>query len=83
MERFFDLYDQLSETYPLYMKLEHLRSGITRWRLQVFGKNMAMAAGDAGIICVEAPTRQQVFEDGTKALTKRVEDLPRMKGGMR
>lgn len=79
MNEFFEIYDELSQQYPLYMELKHMRSGIPRWRLQVFGKNMARTSGDAGIICVECETRAAVFAESAVKLKAREKDLAGLK----
>ena len=75
---FWKVYDELSYKYPLYMKLEHLRGGITRWRVQVFGKYMAKDAGDALIITAEAQSREEVFKKAAEKLQNRTADIKEM-----
>lgn len=75
MSDFLEYYDSLCETYPLYMKIEHLRKGITRWRLCVYGKSMAKIDSDALIICREALTREEMFDESLKALKEREPEL--------
>lgn len=75
MNDFLEYYDSLCETYPLYMKIEHLRKGIMRWRLCVYGKSMAKIDSDALIICREAPTREEMFNASLEALKKREPEL--------
>ena len=68
MDEFMALYSQLSGSRPLYMSLEHIKTAIPRWRLQVFEKDTAKTAGDMLLLCVEKPTQEECLRKGVEIL---------------
>lgn len=65
---FDEIYSQLSGSRPLYMSLEELKTGIPRWRLQVFEKDAAKTIGDMLLLFVEKPTQEECLRIGIEKL---------------
>lgn len=76
-----ELYTRLSLKYPLYMAFKYMHTGIPRWRIDVFGKDMANTGGsrcDMQIIHAEEKELEQVWETAAKALKNREQDLSKL-----
>lgn len=81
MDEFMKLYTRLSLKYPLYMAFRYMHTGIPRWRIDVFGKDMANTGGsrcDMQIIHAEEKELEQVWETAAKALKNREQDLSKL-----
>lgn len=81
MNEFMELYTRLSLKYPLYMTFKYMHTGIPRWRIDVFGKDMANTGGsrcDMQIIHAEEKELEQVWETAAKALKNREQDLSKL-----
>lgn len=81
MNEFMELYTRLSLQYPLYMTFKYMHTGIPRWRIEVFGKDMAnLGSGrcDMQVIHAEEKELEQVWETAAKALRNREQDLSKL-----
>ena len=70
MDEFMAVYDAASGSRPLYKSIEEIKTGIPRWRLQVFEKNTASTGGDMLLLCIEKPTEEECLREGTEKLRK-------------
>lgn len=68
VEEFAEVYSQISGSRPTYMSLEEIKTGILRWRLQVFEKNTATIGGDMLLLCIEKPTKEECLREGIRKL---------------
>ena len=67
---FDEVYERFSGSRPMYKILEHIKSGIPRWRLQIFEKNAARTGGDMLHLCGEMPTEEACLAAGIKELIR-------------
>lgn len=78
MNEFMELFISLAAENPLRLSIEHIKTGIPRWRISISGRDMAILGGsrtDAEILFAEDPSRQQAFEDALERLKKREDKL--------
>ena len=65
---FDEAYSQLSGSRHTYKSLEKIKTGIPRWRFQVFEKDTATTGGDMLILCIERPTKEECMKEGIERM---------------
>lgn len=71
MNEFMKAFASLSEELPLSLVIMHVHSGVSRWRIEIFVKDMAIHNGDTcamEILHVEEIEYQKAFERATQEL---------------
>lgn len=78
MDEFMKLYTALSLRFPLSMTFKYMHTGIPRWRIEVFGKDMAVVGGgrcDMQVLHAENPDLNETWRLAAETLKKREPDL--------
>lgn len=76
MDELMKIFEPLAREFPLSMNIRYIHSGIPRWRISVFGLQMAkIGNSDAELLNVEDPDWQQALDTAVEKLKVRANDL--------
>lgn len=71
-EEFEEVYAKFTGSRPILKMLNHITSGIPRWRLHIFERGTAPNGGDMELLCIEKPTKEECLQEGTRKLKERI-----------
>lgn len=74
LSEFAEAYERLAGSRHTYKSLEHIKTGIPRWRLQVFEKDTATTGGDMLLLCIERPTKEECLIEGIERIKNLIRD---------
>ena len=78
MDEFMKIYIPLSLEYPITLSIRYMHTGIPRWMIDVFGKDMAHCGGgtcDMQILHVEDPDFEKAIGTAAAVLKRREKDI--------
>lgn len=79
---FYYLLDSIIKTNPeIYLNIQRLRSN-GRWRIQVFGKKLAVV-GDSELLCVEEWEMEKAFQEAAQKLSRIKEQIENLNNNSR